>query len=92
LTVVGTGATMASMSVDDERRAGVNYRKGARGCSQTANGVVGVYQVKLDTVKVGDIALSNVDGVVHESSLPGCFWAGASSASSSCPTKATVSP
>lgn len=68
--VVDTGATMVSMSVEDARRAGVNYLKGTRGHSQTANGVVAVYRVKLDTVRVGDIALNNVDGVVHDSNLP----------------------
>ena len=68
---VDTGATMVSMSIDDARRAGVNYLAGTRGYSQTANGVVPVYRVKLKSVKVGDIALTNVDGLVHESaSLP----------------------
>lgn len=68
--VVDTGATMVSMGVDDARRAGVNYLKGTRGYSQTANGVVAVYRVKLDSVKVGGITLNNVDGVVHEGALP----------------------
>ena len=68
--VVDTGATMVSMGIDDARRAGVNYLAGVKGYSQTANGVVPVYKVKLQTVKVGDLALSNVDGIVHESALP----------------------
>lgn len=69
--LVDTGATMVSMSIDDARRAGVNYLAGTRGYSQTANGVAPVYRVKLESVKVGDIALTNVDGLVHESaSLP----------------------
>ena len=33
---------------------------------QTANGLVGAYRVKFDTVKLGDITLNNVDGVVME--------------------------
>jgi aspartyl protease family protein len=69
--LVDTGATMVSMGLEDARRAGVNYLAGTRGQSQTANGVTPVYQVKLDTVKLGDITLNDVDGVVHEkSSLP----------------------
>jgi len=69
--LVDTGATMVSMGIDDARRAGVNYLAGTRAYSQTANGVAPVYRVKLDSVKVGDIALTNVDGLVHESaSLP----------------------
>ena len=69
--LVDTGATMVSMGLEDARRAGVNYLEGARGQSQTANGVTPVYKVKLSSVKLGDITLNDVDGVVHEkSSLP----------------------
>lgn len=64
--MVDTGATMVSMGVEDARRAGVNYLAGERGMSQTANGLAPVYRVKLNSVKLGDIALSNVDGLVHE--------------------------
>lgn len=68
--LVDTGATMVSMDVNAARRAGVNYLAGTRGYSQTANGVTPVFKVKLDSVKVGDISLTNVDGLVHESPLP----------------------
>ncbi len=69
--LVDTGATMVSMGLEDARRAGVNYLEGTRGQSQTANGVTPVYKVKLGSVKLGDIALNDVDGVVHQnSSLP----------------------
>jgi len=69
--LVDTGATMVSMGLEDARRAGVNYLEGARGQSQTANGVTPIYRVKLASVKLGDITLNDVDGVVHEkSSLP----------------------
>ena len=69
--LVDTGATMVSMGLEDARRAGVNYLEGARGQSQTANGVTPIYKVKLGSVKLGDITLNDVDGVVHEkSSLP----------------------
>jgi aspartyl protease family protein len=64
--MVDTGATMVSMSVDEARRAGVNYLAGERGYSQTANGVAPVYRVKLAQVTLGDITLRDIDGVVHE--------------------------
>jgi aspartyl protease family protein len=32
--------------------------------------VARVYRVKLDTVRVGDITLNNVDALVHESEMP----------------------
>jgi aspartyl protease family protein len=66
--LVDTGATMVSMSVEDARRAGVNYLAGERGYSQTANGVTSIYKVKLSQVTLGDITLRDVDGVVHENS------------------------
>jgi aspartyl protease family protein len=69
--LVDTGATMVSMGLEDARRAGVNYLAGTRGHSQTANGIAPVYKVKLSSVRLGDITLNDVDGLVHESnSLP----------------------
>jgi aspartyl protease family protein len=65
--LVDTGATMVSISADDARRAGVNYLSGKRSLTHTANGVAPVYRVKLDTLKVGDITLHNVDAAVHVS-------------------------
>jgi aspartyl protease family protein len=66
--LVDTGATMVSMSVDEARRAGVNYLAGERGYSQTANGVMPVYRVKLAQVTLGDITLRDIDGIVQENS------------------------
>lgn len=68
--LVDTGATLISMGVNDARRIGVNYLQGERGTTRTANGVARVYRVKLDTVKLGDITLNNVDALVHESEMP----------------------
>jgi aspartyl protease family protein len=67
--LVDTGATVVSISADDAARAGINYLAGSRALTQTANGVTAVYRVKLDTVKVGDITLHNVDAAVHTSGL-----------------------
>lgn len=63
--LVDTGATMVSISADEARRAGVNYLTGQRAFTQTASGVAPVYRVKLDTLKIGDITLHNVDAAVH---------------------------
>ncbi|MCC7081115.1 MAG: TIGR02281 family clan AA aspartic protease [Burkholderiales bacterium] len=63
--LVDTGATLVSIDANDARRAGVNYLAGKRSHTQTANGIAPVYRVKLDTLKVGDITLYNVDAVVH---------------------------
>lgn len=64
--LVDTGATLVTMSSDNARRAGINYVAGERGMMQTANGVAAAYRVKLDSVRLGDITLNNVDGVVIE--------------------------
>jgi len=68
--LVDTGATMISMGMSDARRIGVNYLVGERGQTRTANGVARVYRVQLDTVKLGDITLNNVDALVHETEMP----------------------
>lgn len=65
--LVDTGASVVSISADDARRAGINYLAGTRAMTQTASGVAPVYRVKLDTVKIGDITLYNVDAAVHTS-------------------------
>ena len=64
--LVDTGATMVSISASFARNAEIDYRKGQLALVNTANGQATVYRVKLDSVKVGDITLLNVDGLVHE--------------------------
>ncbi len=68
--MLDTGASMVSMGMADARRAAIDMTKATPGISQTANGRVQVWRVKLDSVRVGTITLNNVDGVVHESDLP----------------------
>lgn len=65
--MVDTGATLVSIPGSDARRLGIDFRKGQRGTAQTANGPTPVYRVKLDSVKVGDIELLNVDAIVLDS-------------------------
>jgi aspartyl protease family protein len=64
--LVDTGATSVVLSSADARRAGVNYLGGTRVFTQTANGVVPVYSVKLDSLRIGEITLNNVDASVIE--------------------------
>ena len=68
--LVDTGASMVSMGAADAARIGVDWRKGQAGISNTANGQVRVWKVKFDTVRVGDVTLHGVDGLVHETDLP----------------------
>lgn len=64
--LVDTGASMISLNANEARRIGVNYLKGERGYASTANGVAPVYKVKLDSVRVGSISVTNVDALVHD--------------------------
>jgi aspartyl protease family protein len=64
--LVDTGATSVVLSSADAQRVGIKYLDAPRTVSQTANGPVMVYRVKLDTLKVGDIEISNVDAIVAE--------------------------
>lgn len=70
LFLVDTGASVVSMGAADAIRAGIDYRKGVAVSTLTANGSITVWRVKLDTVRVGDVTLRNVDGAVHSTDLP----------------------
>jgi len=76
--LVDTGATFVSLPAAEARRLGINYLQGVRGQLQTANGVAAGYRVKLDSVRVGEVELNNVDGVVSESDAMGMILLGMS--------------
>lgn len=67
--LVDTGASLIALSAADAKRLGIDYTKGSPIYINTANGTVRGYKVKLDSVKVGDIVLNQVDGVVQDSGL-----------------------
>ena len=62
--LVDTGATSVSMGVADAERLGIDYKSGQLARSQTANGTVPVYLVKLASVRVGDVEVRDVDASV----------------------------
>lgn len=68
--LVDTGATMVSMSSVEAKRLGISYLGGERSAVSTANGVAPAYRVTLNTVKLGNITLNQVEGLVQESSMP----------------------
>jgi aspartyl protease family protein len=68
--MVDTGATMVSMSVADADRIGLNYRAGQAGYSSTANGNVPVWRIKLNSVRVGDVEIYDVDALVSPQPMP----------------------
>ncbi len=62
--MVDTGATWIALSESMARRMGINYFRGERGQAGTASGVTSLYKIKLDSVRVGDIVLYNVEAAV----------------------------
>lgn len=68
--IVDTGASMVSMGAADAARIGVDWKKGLPGMAHTANGQARVWKVRFDTVRVGDVTLHGVEGLVHESEMP----------------------
>jgi aspartyl protease family protein len=68
--LVDTGASYVALPASDAVRLGIDYKKGRPGYVNTANGVAPVYLVTLDSVKVGNIVLNQVDGLVQENGLP----------------------
>ena len=68
--LVDTGASNVSLSASDAQRIGIDASKGKQGTVNTANGQTSVMLVKLDTVRVGEIVLNNVDAFVHQQDMP----------------------
>ncbi|MDH3287160.1 MAG: TIGR02281 family clan AA aspartic protease [Betaproteobacteria bacterium] len=64
--MVDTGATTIALSSAEAKRTGVNYLAGRKVLTQTANGVVPVYRVRLEAVDIRGIKMSNVEAIVIE--------------------------
>ncbi len=67
--VVDTGATSVALSRAEATRIGLDYQKGRTVFSMTANGVVRGWGVTLAAVRIGDVTVSNVEGVVIDGNL-----------------------
>jgi aspartyl protease family protein len=61
---------MISLSASDARRIGLDPSRGEKGLTNTANGQAVVTKVKLDTVRVGDVTVNNVDALIHQTEMP----------------------
>ena len=68
--LVDTGATVVAMNSGDAKFAKIDYEKGEKVPVSTANGVTTAYLVKLNTLKIGNITLNNVEAVVNEGGSP----------------------
>ena len=68
--LVDTGATYVTLSGSKARALNIDFRKGLRSQAQTASAIVPVWQVRLASVSVGTIKLSNVEATVIEGNQP----------------------
>ncbi len=62
--LIDTGATFVAIPAEQAERMGIQYGEGQRVNIKTAGGVRAGYRVSLASIRVGDITLYNVDGVV----------------------------
>lgn len=62
--LVDTGATNVALSESLARAIGLDFSKGQRGITNTANGQVLTHRISLREVRVGDVTVYNVDATV----------------------------
>ena len=68
--MVDTGATSIAMGMQDAERAGINYKTGQVIGISTANGNTQGYRIKLNSVRIGDVEVFDVDAVVTPQAMP----------------------
>lgn len=68
--LVDTGATAVSIGVPEAERIGLKYKGGELARSSTANGTVTSWKVKLNSVRVGDVEIHDVDASVIPAAIP----------------------
>ncbi len=62
--LVDTGATSVSIAQSEAERLGLRFREGRRIMTQTANGTVPAHRLQLDSVRIGEVEVHNVEAVV----------------------------
>ena len=67
--LVDTGATTIALPAADAVRMGIDYRGGQVVRTRTAAGESSAYRVTFASVRLGDIELTNVEGIVIEDGL-----------------------
>ncbi len=68
--LLDTGATYIALSQAQADNLGIRYENSPKSLVQTASEVVPVWNIKLDSVKVGGISVPNVEAVVLQGTSP----------------------
>jgi aspartyl protease family protein len=70
LFMVDTGATVIALGAAQAQSMGINYRSGRPVQFGTANGTVPGWLIKLNSVRIGDVEVYEVDAVVGQQAMP----------------------
>jgi aspartyl protease family protein len=68
--MVDTGATAVGIPEAEAKRIGLAYKDGRMSMASTAGGVVTTWQIKLASVRVGDVEVRDVDASVVPANMP----------------------
>ncbi|MBJ2159899.1 retropepsin-like aspartic protease family protein [Variovorax sp. IB41] len=68
--MLDTGATSIALSAADAQRIGLDYSKAQRVQMSTANGVTVGYKLRLQSVRVGDVEVYDIDAIVSPEPMP----------------------
>ncbi|HEX5686260.1 MAG TPA: retropepsin-like aspartic protease [Ideonella sp.] len=68
--MVDTGATTIAMGMAEAQRLGLRYDGGRRGMASTAGGSVPMYEVNLNSVRIGDVEVYNLSAGVVQADMP----------------------
>lgn len=68
--IVDTGASAVAINEPLARRLGLDYREAARVSVNTAGGIREAWRVRFDRVRLGDIELQQVEGIVMPGEQP----------------------
>ncbi|MGE4239484.1 retropepsin-like aspartic protease family protein [Ramlibacter sp.] len=68
--MVDTGASVVALSASDAERMGLNYRAGRQVAMNTANGVAPGWVIRLNSVRIADVEIHDVEAVVTPSAMP----------------------
>jgi aspartyl protease family protein len=68
--VIDTGATTVAMSADMANALGLDPKSSTIAAAMTANGAVAVRTLTLDSIRVGDVTVYNVQAMVMPQAMP----------------------
>lgn len=68
--LVDTGATSVAMGAAEAQRLGIDFEKGQKTFTSTANGVVPSYRVSLTSLRIQDVEVFNVEANVSPAGMP----------------------